>query len=114
MLRRYRDRDRARRPSITLRQLLLSTWLAAISSATLAAMPPERREAISGAFAANRASTRLVLKIDYQDGDTVGSERPSSDLARELWRIEKAFRMSKHDLAAARSITICANRLRRT
>ena len=83
MLRRYRDRDRARCPSITLRQLLLSTWLAAISSATLAAMPPERREAISGAFAANRASTRLVLKIDYQDGD----ELPEDGTRRQLRRL---------------------------
>lgn len=27
----------------------------------------------------------------------------------QLWRIEKSFRMSKNDLAARRSTTICAN-----
>jgi hypothetical protein len=36
------------------------------------------------------------------------------DAYHQLWHIEKAFRMSKHDLQARRSTTTCANPSRRT
>src|SRR5262249_41440633 len=47
----------------------LSVWPAAILSADLAVMSPARREESSGAFAANRASTR------WRSGATVTSPR---------------------------------------